>query len=206
MSVRERAEAVLSFWFGSLDEDGLAAAQSSERWWRKDPEFDASIRDQFLGDYHAVSEGTWDAYLSEPRMLLAAIVILDQFSRNMFRDRPEMYAQDALAAQWAREGIASGALLALRAHEASFMLMPLMHSEELADQDAGVAGFETLIAAFESADNPRAAESLRKNLTFTHQHRDIVARFGRFPHRNDILGRETTAEEREFLTQPGSSF
>ena len=174
---------VLSFWFG----------QSPERWFRKDPVFDQEIRGRFETLHGELVLGDHDDWLATPRGRLAAIIVLDQFSRNMFRDTPGMFASDARALDIAREGIARGDDQQLDQLERQFFYMPLMHAEDPALQDRCVELFAGL-------------EDNANGLKFAKMHRDIVHRFGRFPHRNAVLGRTSTPEEVEFLSQPGSSF
>lgn len=173
-------EDVLTFWFADPD-----------RAWRKDPAFDEEIRRRF-GDLHAaVVRGEHEAWRTTPRGALAYVIVLDQFSRNLYRGDPRAFAADAQARAAAAEAVAAGHDQALTTAERGFLYMPFMHSEALADQDRAVALFRPLGGA---------------SLEFAERHRDIVARFGRFPHRNAVLGRASTPEEAAFLTQPGSSF
>ena len=193
---------VLTFWFGELDADGLATPSVAKRWFTKDPEFDATIRERFGGLHRALRAGERREWLDSARGRLAAIIVLDQFSRNMFRDTPNMFASDERALALAVEGIEAGMDRELPVAQRVFYYMPLMHSEERAVQDRCVALFEAL--RDELAGNAQA--QIANNVKFAKMHRDIVARFGRFPHRNATLGRESTAEELAFLEQPGSSF
>lgn len=197
-----QASEVLAFWFGTLDADGLAAEEMAKRWWRKDPALDDQIRQRF-GELHrqlrAEVPASWRR--SAPGRL-AALIVLDQFSRNMFRDTAEMFAADAQALALAQEGIELGMDGTLPTHPRSFCYLPLMHAEDLAVQNRCVELFSHLCDELEGT----AQERIRNNVKFAEMHRDIVARFGRFPHRNAILGRASTPAELEFLTQPGSSF
>jgi uncharacterized protein (DUF924 family) len=177
-----RIEEVLKFWFDPVQ---------SPRWFAKSDAFDKSIRDRF-GDVHAAAlRGDCEAWLETPRGRLAYIILLDQFSRNIHRDTPAMFSGDERALKAARAGIAKGDDKALAPAERSFFYMPYMHSEDLADQEMAVALFKGLPG--------NGAE-------YAVMHRDIVKRFGRFPHRNRILGRPSTPEEIAFLKTPGSSF
>jgi uncharacterized protein (DUF924 family) len=185
-------EEVLEFWFGPLDEQGHVDAAHVSRWWKKDPAFDAEVRSRFGALHEAVLRGERDRWLTTPRGRLAFIVVLDQFSRNMFRDSARAFAGDARAVEIALDGITAGVDGQLAAHERGFMYMPLMHSESLAVQDR-------CIALFEAANDAGSAK-------FAERHRDIIRRFGRFPHRNAVLGRQSTNDELAFLAQPGSSF
>lgn len=170
-------EEIVSFW----REAGPKA------WFQKSDTFDETIRSRFDDDITAARDGRLDGWLSEPVPCLAFILLLDQFTRNIFRDSPEMFASDARARAAADTAIAAGHDAALDADMRAFVYMPFMHSEQLADQDRSVALFEALGA----------------NQKHAHEHRDIVARFGRFPHRNALLGRASTAEETAFLEGGG---
>lgn len=191
------AEDVLSFWIGSLDDDGLAAPDKRKQWWTQDPAFDEALRQRFGALHAEVARGDHEDWVDTPRGAVAYVIVLDQFSRNLFRGTPEMYAHDARALEVARDALARGDADALGLHERFFLIMPFMHSEGLADQERCVELAQELTALHPSFEG---------NVDYAIQHRDIVARFGRFPHRNEIVGRETTAEEAEFLKQPGSSF
>ena len=184
-----RADTVLDFWFAGPD--------PARKWFTKDPAFDAEIRSKFDALRAEAASGALDAWRSTARGSLALIVLLDQFSRNMFRDDPRAFETDGQALAITRELLASGKLDELTLQQRSIALMPLMHSEDRDVQRESVAQFGKL------ADADAAYKS---SLDYAKMHADIIERFGRFPHRNAVLGRETTAEEKEFLTQPGSSF
>ncbi|MBL8625287.1 MAG: DUF924 domain-containing protein [Myxococcales bacterium] len=186
-------DAVWDFWFGALDADGNAAPEVQRRWWIKDPALDAEIGARFGALHRAVVGGEREAWRAEPRGALAYVVVLDQFSRNLFRGAPGMFAADTQALAAAKAAVAAGHDRALPVAPRGFFYLPYMHSEDLADQDACVALF---------TDVPGAAQSV----DFAERHRAIVRRFGRFPHRNAILGRASTAEEEAFLREPGSAF
>lgn len=185
---------VLGFWFGELGEDGSVASEMQSRWWKKSDEFDTLCRDEFEADLKAAASGELLPPTDTARGTLAFIILCDQLSRNMYRDTPKAFATDPLALEATQRLLREGSLGELWPVERSFALMPLMHSEELSVQDQSIAEFEKL-----KADG-------KDNLDFAIRHRDIIVRFGRYPHRNAILGRESTPEELEFLTQPGSSF
>jgi len=187
-------EELLAFWFGRPGDPEWEAGR--EVWFRPQLVFDAACRDRYLHDYEAARAGRLDAWKAAPRPCLALIVLLDQFPRNMFRGSPRTYEADTQALAVARHAVAARLDEAMRPIERSFVYLPFEHSEDLADQQEGVALMKRL------AFHPRGAEWLG----YAEQHMRIVERFGRFPHRNDILGRVTTPEEREFLTQPNSSF
>lgn len=195
-------EEVLAFWFGTLDPEGRAAKEIAARWWTKDPEFDQALRDRFGALHEEVLRGEHDDWLASARGRLAAVIVLDQLSRNMFRGSARMFAADDRALAMAEEGIARGEDRELAYAERSFLYLPLEHSEDLVRQERCVELFRTW--------RDEAPEALRggidDSLDYAIAHRDIIRRFGRFPHRNALLGRESTAEELEFLKQPGSSF
>ncbi|MCU0691512.1 MAG: DUF924 family protein [Polyangiaceae bacterium] len=193
---------VLSFWFGEPDVDGLAPPDRAERWWKKDPAFDAQIREAFAEEHAAILAGEREAWKASARGRLAYLIVLDQLSRNMFRDTAQMFASDPLAERVAREGIELGMDRALRGDLRAFWYLPLMHSERLEVQEQCVQQFREFHAEAEGPLRNRIAN----NLAFAERHRDIVIRWGRFPHRNVLLGRESTPEERAFLRESGSSF
>lgn len=176
-------ERILTFWF-----DELEPAQ----WWRKDEALDRQIAERFSEIHAAAANCELFEWRREARGRLAEIIILDQFSRNIFRDSPRAFAYDPLALALAQEAVANGADKALAPAEKSFLYMPYMHSESLKIHEIAVRLY--------------GASGLEYNLDFEHQHKAIIERFGRYPHRNETLGRPSTAEELEFLKQPGSSF
>jgi uncharacterized protein (DUF924 family) len=195
-------ERILSFWFGELDADGLAQPDKSKQWWTKDEAFDGRIRDEFSADHREIVGEQREHWLVDPRGRLAYIIVLDQFSRNMFRGTAQSFASDPQALRAARGGIEKGADRALAITERTFMYMPFMHSEALADQDRCMELFTALRDQVEG----KARDYAEYSLKFASMHRDIIVKFGRFPHRNAILGRATTPEEAKFLEGPGSSF
>lgn len=201
-SAQSAFDEVRAFWFGELDSNGQSDSAHAAAWWKKDEQFDSEIRDRFSGLHSSLIKGDHISELDRPKDRLAAIITLDQFSRNMFRGSPQMFAADSLALGLTQRGLAQQMDNSLALDERAFFYMPLMHHEELASQDTVVELLEDLL---ESA--PAAAKSrLRANVSAAHKHREIVAKWGRFPHRNATLGRESTQAETEFLTQPGSSF
>jgi uncharacterized protein (DUF924 family) len=188
--VGEHVKDVLEFWFGA--EAGPARAE----WFRKDDRFDAKIRDRF-GELHArAARRELDDWRREKDSMLALVVVLDQFSRNLYRGDARAFAQDAYARECAREAIAREDDAASRPVERMFLYLPLEHSEDLADQDRCVE----LMRALDAFEETRGISD------WAERHRAVIRRFGRFPHRNAALGRVSTAEEVEFLKQPGSGF
>ena len=196
------ADDVLDFWFGTLNDDGIAEDAVRARWYKKDPAFDVEVKERFEALYKATLAGDVTSLYETARGRLSCIIVLDQLSRNMFRDRAEMYSGDELAAKLTGDGIDAGQDKTLPTDMRVFFYMPLMHAEDVAQQTRCVQCFEQAASEKEGA----VRKKLEMNLDYARKHRDIVARFGRFPHRNEILSRESTDEERAFLTEPGSSF
>ena len=195
-------EKIVAFWLGELDQQGLASVETFKKWWTKSDALDAEIREHFSADHAAIMAGEREAWLDTARGRLAYVLVLDQFSRNMFRDTAEMYAGDDRSLAAVKDGYECGHDVELQTDERVFIYLPLMHSETLADQDLGIEKFEALCASLDGA----ALERIKQNHSAAVAHRDVIAQWGRFPHRNAILGRETTPEEAEFLKKPGSSF
>ena len=185
---------ILDFWFGREGEEGYG--EFREAWFTKDPEFDREVRDRFEGAYEEAAAGGLDHWKDEARSCLALIILLDQFPRNMFRGDPKTYAADALARDAARHAVEHAYDRELPPHGRLFVYLPFEHSEDLEDQRLSVELFRGLAAEMGSTDL----------LGYAERHLEIVERFGRFPHRNEILGRATTPEEAEFLRGPNSSF
>ncbi len=196
-------EDVLSFWFGSVQDNGTAEEGISARWWKKSDAFDAECRDRFLTDLELALAGKLDDWTQTPEGRTALIVLMDQFSRNIFRGTPRSFGSDAQALAQSKLAVAAGEQNKVPTCYGYFMLMPFMHSEDIADQERCIELFQQL--ADRTPEGP-ARKSLEAAVGYGVKHRDIVKRFGRFPHRNAVLGRESTPEETEFLTKPGSSF
>lgn len=178
------------FWFGApgSPEHG----NKREAWFKADDAFDTEIRASFLDDFEAAARGDLDAMADQSTGALALIILLDQFPRNMFRGSARAFATDPKALAIAESTVARGLDQSLSIIERTFVYLPYEHSERLEDQDRSVALYEALGDA--------------DSLDYAEQHRVIVQRFGRFPHRNALLGRDSTPEESAFLQQPGSSF
>ena len=185
-------EEVLDFWFGPEALRGKARAE----WFRKDEKFDAEIRRRFADLHARAALLELEAWRVSPEPMVALVLVLDQFSRNLYRSDARAFAQDAHARECAREAIGRGDDSGLLPVERQFLYLPFEHSEDLADQDRGVELMRTL----------EAFEETRGLTEWSERHRAIVRRFGRFPHRNAALGRASTPEEIEFLKQPGSGF
>ena len=193
---------VLALWIGPLDEEGLARPENAARWWRKDPAFDAVIRQRFEPTWERAMAGALEDWRTTPRGTLAWVIVLDQLSRNMFRGTPQAFAGDARALEAARAAIARGDDKALIGHERLFLYMPFMHAEDLASQERCIA----LLSAFRDESRGRLRDELMNNVKFAELHRDIIARWGRFPHRNAQLGRPSSDAELAFLKEPNSAF
>jgi uncharacterized protein (DUF924 family) len=172
---------ILSFWRNA----------GEKRWWTKDDAFDAEIRAKFLDLWNEAAAGRLAHWQDSDDGALALVIVLDQFPRNMFRNDPRTHATDPLACAAAKRAIAGGVDTRLDDELRGFLYMPLMHSEQLADH-------EQCIALFERAGNAEQTKYAR-------HHADIIRRFGRFPHRNRMLGRTTTEEEQAFLDSGGFS-
>ena len=177
------AQAVLDFWFKEID---------AKQWWTKSAEFDQLIASRFGSLHAAASRCELQAWRETPPGRLAEIIVLDQFSRNMFRDQPQAFACDALALALAQTAVATQADAVLEIQQRAFVYMPYMHSESPLIHGTAQALF--------------SQAGLESSLASEHQHKAIIDRFGRYPHRNAILGRASTTEELEFLATPGSSF
>jgi uncharacterized protein (DUF924 family) len=192
--VPSEAEEVLDFWFGREDEPGYG--EFREAWFRKDPEFDREVQERFGTLYERAASGELDGWRDDARACLALVICLDQFPRNMFRGDGRTHATDAKALETAGHAVERALDRELPPFQRMFLYMPFMHSENLEDQRRSVELFERL------AEKPGAPDVT----SYAAGHMEIVERFGRFPHRNAILGRETTPEESAFLKGPGSSF
>ncbi len=183
---------VIEFWFGDR------SPEQARKWFMRDAAFDAQVRDKFSALYARAASGELDSWRDTARGALALVLVLDQFPRNMFRDDPRAFATDAVALRGTRELLASGKLEELAPLERVFALMPMQHSEDRDIQREGVAQYARLA---ETGDAQAKA-----SLDYAKRHAEIIERFGRFPHRNAVLGRPSTPDEIEFLKQPGSSF
>lgn len=173
---------VLTFWFEEIEES---------HWWVKDSEFDEQIKQRFSEVHTKATKCELFEWRSSIDGRLAEIIVLDQFSRNIYRDTPQAFANDALALSLAQEAISLKLDQQLEDRKKSFLYIPFMHSESQKIHEIAVELY---------------SNNKLKNLDFEIRHKKIIDRFGRYPHRNDILGRTSTAEEIEFLKSPGSRF
>ncbi len=197
----EQIEEILSFWFGPLTPDGLPVADRSQLWFGFDRQTDKLIRERFEVRLQQARQGKLASWEQRARGRLALIVLLDQFSRTIYRATPRAFAQDEMALSLCLAGIDRAHDQELSAIERVFFYMPLQHCESLAMQDRCVEQCQQLLQALAPA-----AARLRGFVDHALQHRDIIRRFGRFPHRNGILGRDSTAEEREYLRTRTGTF
>jgi uncharacterized protein (DUF924 family) len=194
---------VREYWFGTALEDAAVTARERARlWWSKSPEVDNEIRRRFESSVIKAGSGELDNWASNPQDRLALILLTDQFPRSINRDSARAFAFDTKALSLARNGIDAGFDVSLRPLERVFFYLPLEHSELLVDQQRSVSLFQKLFDEASPDEKPTFAEYL----DFAVRHRDIISRFGRFPHRNEALGRISTPEELSFLQQPGSGF
>jgi len=193
---------LLDFWFGDDSDDAAVGESQSALWWGQSAETDDELSGRFGQAASAAAAGTLDHWTGSPRGRLAVILLLDQMPRVIHRGTPLAFAQDGKARDTASRGLASGADRLLRPIERVFFYLPFEHSEDRADQRRSVELFRDMAA--------EVPDDWKKSFDFYHdfaiRHREIVDRFGRFPHRNAILGRESTPEELEFLKEPGSGF
>ena len=185
---------ILDFWFGASGSP--ERGKSRTIWFKKDAAFDAGLHARFGALHSDARAGHLQAWEAQGKSALALIIVLDQFSRNMFRGKPESFAGDATALRLARTVVARGWDAGLLPVMRQFVYLPFEHSENLADQDESVRLFTQLAAQPDLAGLVEWAD----------KHREIIRRFGRFPHRNEILGRVSTPEEIAFLQTPGSAF
>lgn len=174
---------ILDFWFGELE---------PKQWWVKDRELDKLISDRFGAVHEQAAACELWHWRDQPEGRLAEVIVLDQFSRNIFRDNAQAFAWDPLALALAQEAIRIGDDRRIDQDRVNFLYMPFMHSESLAIHEEAVRLF--------------AATKKEQQIQYEKMHKDIIDRFGRYPHRNEILGRESTTEEVAFLNEPNSSF
>jgi uncharacterized protein (DUF924 family) len=189
-----QVQEILEFWFGKPNDSDYG--KSRQVWFIKNPEFDREVRSRFLPVYQQAAAGEVDDWKASPQGCLALIILLDQFPRNMFRGQPQAFATDPQALAYAKHAVTNSFDRELLPIQRQFIYLPFEHSENLSDQHQCIKLFSTL------QEYPECVSGV----DYAHRHFQVIERFGRFPHRNEILGRETTPEEAEFLQQPGSSF
>lgn len=200
-------EEVLLFWFHANPPSDAPALAAQQQWFTKSAPFDRQIHTRFGATIEAALAGQLDDWAHESLGWLALVVVLDQFTRNSFRGTARSFAGDVQARSFALQGLARGWERELGWMARPFVLLPLEHAEDLALQDECVAHFELLNAeARAESAAPEVLQTLASNLAYAERHRDVIRRFGRFPHRNAILGRLSTPQEQAYLAQPGAGF
>lgn len=195
-----RSAAILEYWFGQLDEEGLPEAVVEKRWFSPDEAVDTEIRARFEADLRNAAAGRLKRWEAEAHGALALVILFDQFPRNMYRGTPRAFLFDEHARAVARRALERELEADLVPIERVFLYMPFEHAEDLEAQEESVRRFEALLDAVP----PGQAERFRTYLEFARSHRDVIARFGRFPHRNAVLGRASTDEERAYLAEGGA--
>lgn len=198
----EKVSEIIHFWFGT-DKNNLLS--QSNKWWKIDPLLDEEIRKRFEEVHHLAARGQLEHWLNQPQSCLAYIILLDQFSRNIYRETPLAFAQDELAKKATYRGREHKLDKDLNLIQRQFFYMPLEHSEELNDQKLCLMLMKQLVDEATESHQQYKSE-LEKNFDYAKKHYDIILNFGRFPHRNEILERESTQEELLFLNLPYSHF
>ena len=189
-----QAADILEFWFGTPDDPSWG--KNRKAWWCKDADFDDEIRGRFLATHQAAARGDLDSWTRTAAGSLALLILLDQFPRNLFRGEARAYNTDSKARAVAQAAIDQGFEDGLTEIQRWFVYMPFQHSEGLDDQLHSLTLYDRLSEGGDNADTKKSAQ----------RHYAIVARFGRFPHRNSVLGRSSSEEELAFLKEPDSSF
>jgi uncharacterized protein (DUF924 family) len=197
----EKAESLHAYWFGGAADDS-AAQRQSRLWWSKKPDQDAELARRFGVLVEAARSGALAAWADTAQGCLALILLTDQLPRHIYRGTAAAFSSDPMARALCLAGLDKGYDRQLKPVERVFFYLPLEHSESMADQERSVALYTSLFQQVPESQ----VEQYRGFLTFALRHRRVIERFGRFPHRNALLGRESTAEEAAFLTEPGSSF
>ena len=192
----DAVDAIIEFWFGELDDAGMAPPDRAARWFRGGDAVDRQCRELFGGRGEAALAGRLGHWADTDRGLIALVLLLDQFTRNIYRGTPRAFAGDPQALAAARGAVASGRHLRLPVIHQVFLYMPYEHCEDLPTQQAGVALFDALMAR-------AGATGLAGFRDYAVAHREVIARFGRFPHRNAVLGRASTPQERAYLATHG---
>ncbi len=188
-------EEILTFWFGEVQDEQSYFEERLQRWFVQNTDFDQEIIQRFQADYERAAQGQLTRWTETARGGLALILVLDQFPRNMFRNDPRAFATDQMAQGVAEDMIAAGFDRQLRSVERYFVYIPFMHSERREHQQRSVTLFQQL-----------AEQRAYFDTSYAVRHQQVIVRFGRFPHRNSVLGRVSTPAELAFLKQPGSSF
>lgn len=194
--MRVEIDEILQFWFGDL-ENGFPLTNRESIWWQGGAELDREIDSLFGAKVNAALRGELDGWKNTPRGRLALVILLDQFTRNMYRGMADAFQGDSIAKSIVMESLECGHDDALEFSERMFFYMPLEHSESLEAQNLCISRLENLLSEVPLKERHRVDSAI----DFASQHRDMIVRFGRFPHRNQVLGRESTAEELAYLHQ-----
>jgi uncharacterized protein (DUF924 family) len=193
---------IIDYWFGGVERDIHRLPQQSQRWFNGGAAVDAYVTEHFQAYVEPAAQGELESWKQTPLGFLALIIVLDQFPRHIYRHQPQAFAYDAIALSLCLEGIETGIDQSLPCIQRKFFYLPLQHAESLPIQEQSVAYYATL--ATEAP--PEWQEHFKDALKYAEQHREIIKKFGRFLHRDAILGRETSPEELEFLNLPGIVF
>ena len=196
-------ESVLAFWFGAPGSATEIAARQRGLWFGKSAEADRKVIEQFGDTLRDAREGHLDYWVRSPRDRLALVIVLDQFPHHVYRNQAAAFDSDAQSLAIALQALATGEDRQLTLIERVFLYLPLEHAEDLAMQQRSVECYQSLV---QMAPDEATREYLLGTLDYAHKHQDVIERFGRFPHRNAILGRPSTAQESDYLAQPGSGF
>lgn len=202
LKLEPSSQDVHRFWFADTRDDSQAAGTRNAVWFGSSPEFDEEIRERFESTIDAASRGELSAWEDAPQSCVSLVIVLDQFPRNVYRNTAAAFKHDGLALAVTRRGVAAGHLEALSVPERAFLLMPYQHVEDVAEQQEGVRLFERTC---NEAPPPWRA-FVNNLLQFARRHLEIIERFGRFPHRNSVVGRSSTAAEREYLESKPETF
>lgn len=200
----KKIDSILNFWFGNIVGNEIPSEAHRKKWWIKNYETDEQIRSQFGYFLEMAITGDFQSWSLTANGSLALIILLDQFSRNIYRDKSHAFSQDQKALVFCLEGIKRGFDCELHPVQRIFFYMPLMHSEDISIQEKSIKCFSNLVKQFKTPEP--IANMVSGSYDYALKHYEIIKRFGRYPHRNGILGRASTPEEIEFLKQPGSSF
>lgn len=196
------AQSVLDFWFGSEELTPETAGARMKQWFSSNADFDYDIERRFGKLVSLSSKGGFDNWQEDARSNLALVILLDQFPRNLYRGTAKAFATDAKALELCKYGLARGDLKTLSPIESIFLLMPFQHAENLDDQNQGIDAYQTLSGLVPTEWNAQ----VNGVTDFAQRHRSVIEKFGRFPHRNEMLGRATTTEEQTYLDTGGETF
>ncbi len=202
IKMNETIDSILTFWFGTCNSAEEISEQKKALWWGKDEQIDQEIAERFRPVMESVANSELDHWRESANGLLASIICTDQFPRNVFRGNAKSFAYDPVALGLAQQAVATHVDLELSPIQRVFVYLPFEHSEDMAMQTQSLELFNKLHDEVAEEDK----ELFSGYIDFARRHLEIVDRFGRFPHRNELLGRDSTPEELEFLAEPGSSF